>query len=151
MIICFSYRDLLYHSLSSSPDPQCICTHLLSCCQAAHPRVRRPASFNRMTHSSRYHCTSSLCRNCVSLIMCFPFFVFQHTLTHTYDFSPSASCCNTEKPNRASSGPLKMRGFFTSMLKHWHNSERHHRGDYHKDDKQTERQNILYRFVLNRH
>lgn len=114
--ICFSHRDSLYCSLSSSPLPQCICIHLLSCCWAAHPREHRPASFD----TSRFQRTSSLFFSRSSLKIS----LFFNTQAHTYDFCPFTSCCRTEKPNWLSPGPVKIRGFFTSMLKHWHKSKK---------------------------
>lgn len=89
--ICFSHRDSLYCSLSSSPLPQCICIHLLSCCWAARPREHRPASFD----TSRFQRTSSLFFSRSSLKIS----LFFNTQAHTYDFCPFTSCCRTEKPN----------------------------------------------------
>lgn len=60
---------------------------------------------------------------------------------HTHSFCPSASCCNTEKPNRVSSGPVKILGCFTSMLKHWHKAGRQSQKGYgHKEDSNYSKQ-----------
>lgn len=43
---CFSHQDSFYCTLSSSLYPRCICTHLLSCWWAAHPREPPPAALH---------------------------------------------------------------------------------------------------------
>lgn len=105
----FSHRGSFYCTWSSSLYPRCICKCLLSCCRPLRPREPRPAALD--TTAARQHSSATFLESCTSE-------------SEPYDFSPRASCWRTLKPNRVSLGALKIRGFFTSMLKHWHSAEK---------------------------
>lgn len=106
----FSHPDSFCCTWSSSLFPRCICRCLLSCCWPARPREPQPAA----------------CQHIISprVLGVLPSLHLKTSETPSYDFSPRASCCRTLKPNKVSLGALKIRGFFTSMLKLRHSSEK---------------------------
>lgn len=99
----FSHPDSFCCTLSSSLFPRCICRCLPSCCWPAHPREPRPAAYQHILSTRVLGVLLSL--------------NLKTSEAPSYDFSPRASCCRTLKPNKVSFGALKIRGFFTSMLK----------------------------------
>lgn len=101
----FSHPDSFCCTWSSSLFPRCICRCLLSCCWPARPREPRPAACQQV-NISHQHVSSVL-----------HYLSLKTSEAPSYDFSPPASCCRTLKPNKVSLGALKIRGFFTSMLK----------------------------------